>query len=573
MKEIQKSNKNKTSKKIYFLCNPEVAVVLPDYFEAITDLDTFNQLRAENEFLPNGVLGLIIQAEIVWEENRYYTDFWAMDFVYRLRVEWSMKYPMILTSTYPSISMAGLENALNRMDDFHHLQDPAIQFIPLIELLETSETEIDTSFPKPIRSDMLLEDLKEHLYKKIGFLFNFFNDLQNEIYGTNPPTTNTTIQTFFDHKIDALEKVLNKPTLIQEVRSLFQKRFQSESAIDAEELSNLVYRFKRTVFNNQAAAGSAREELPDELVILYVSSLPNPEVGKFEQQLKRHCRLTFVSNSAAAVDYLKNDKEGTNIILCDFRFLQENGQWCEEQGYDILETIYEAIPNIYYPVILSNLEDAGIYQIVSGKLQPRVFSKRKMERNNPRFDRFLRLIMESDTQIKKEKEKLPNFGQGLKVYIQHLQSKDYEVAEAAITQQAMDFLKLVLIKPDKVVPLQNLRGRLTGSDTNRNIKNLRNLLLCRRIALGLYQMGGSVLDYPEKKENAKRWSAIYAWLKFGYTNKHLGQTDVETFMRHSLMKMSKKIDYSWRNINALKLTPKEKEWLQLYGPGLESHNI
>ena len=173
-KNIQKS--------IYCLCNKEHLKLIPKGLTIISSLQKFQELRKKNLFKEEAAYGLILFTELIWEENRYYTDFWAMDFIYRMRVEWSIKLPILLTATYPEITMEGLMYAKENQKTFHYLGDPATRFIPLNSLTDATKQEIQEAFPSPIISSRLLEDLKENLYKKTGYLSNFFSDLQAVSY-------------------------------------------------------------------------------------------------------------------------------------------------------------------------------------------------------------------------------------------------------------------------------------------------------------------------------------------------------------------------------------------------------
>ena len=564
-KHIENDSINQS--KIYFLCNEEQRKLLPNSIHAISTQVEFNQTKSNGLFEDSNCLGIIVLLELIWK-NKYYTDCFGFEIIYRLRVINRSKLPIILTSNYPKITQNGLtyDSGFSKVG-FRYLRDPALKFINLTELLGKTFKKISSSFDAPIKDELLAKDLQENLYKKQGYLTNFFHKLVNEVYAWQEPVNDDSMLRFFKKQLNELNRILYTQKTKNKIENLISSFFEQEKDLTKNRIIKLVNSFKEVAFAETSK--NPYPEWTEEVKVLYIGDHNDIKNSVSEKLDQFGIECINALNSEDAM--LTLEEEEINVIISDFRMYSKDDRFSNEQGYHVLKSIYTKKPNIYYPIIFSSYDTKIIQSYFDIHNRPTIIKKSIIIEDNLFFARFAQLIIDKDARIKEEKIKLPDFGKFMHLYVRHITSPDYQQVEKNISSFALKFLKAVQENADSVPHLDNLSGGLSGQDSGQNLENFRMKLKARRVALGLCQVSPSNLKRAFKLP--ERWSVIYSLLRFGAIDKRIGGITILPFINKHLMKMQSNKSYRWEDAGQLRLTPKEKEWLIKYGEAIEFNQI
>ena len=550
---------------ILFFCNPRQSGLLPS---SITSIENQHFFNGEKEGLIkklNLAEGIIILLELNWD-NLYFSDLKGFSLIYQLRVEFGVKTPIIVTSNYPQLSHNGLAFHHHfHKDGFRYFRDASISFISLPELIKKEEQEILNAFESPIEDELLQLDIIENLYKKEGYLLSFFNDLSNYIRTIVPPISGITFWNSIKGKIHQLNNLIVELDIEKVAKNRFIEAFNVQNtALNTRDINRFFISFKNDIIQYYEQKNQSFGPFPPEPIkALYISNANNNDID-IKQRLADYgiaCQVAL--SSSEALEILKNDK--IRILISDFRFLDPNGQISREQGYHIINKIYKVLPNLYFSIVLSNLDISAINYFYDHTVNQIYLNRDEILRSRILFSRFAQTIFNKDEEVRKQIALLPDFGNALPMYLKHISQNDFEKIEDQIDDFALHFIKNIIDdKPQK--PLNNPGGSFEGKDEENNMINFRTKLKARRIALGIVQLPPSFLsDYDGKEE---LWYIIYSCLLTGQISKRV-KGSFKPFISRHLFKMKTNINYDWHRVDELRLTPREKNWLLTYGQFLE----
>lgn len=564
MRKGPEQPKNSENGKIYFLCNSEQKAIFPKPIIPIYTLESFKKISEEQNQFQNNTYGIIILLEIKWE-NRYYTDFLGLDLIYQIRVILSLDIPIILTSHYPDLDHKGLKFKDFDKNGYQYLQDPSLKFITFSHLLKKTVKEIRTTFQDPINDSLFFDDLKENLYFKSGYLDSFLNSLLNElenIYSFNKSGKN--IKDGLRKNLFSIRGILEHREILGDLFTLVRTTFKDDQDYSKKEVAEIIHKIKAILQDQYRTIPIT--SIPDNINTVYLQSVPNIN-SNLNRSLAPYGIDCHIPKSTQAVFQLIKEKS-IQVILCDFRFYDKNNQFSRNQGYHIIENIQTTLPNIYFFIVLTNYKIPMIPRFFKN-LNNLVIVEKWHTRDQNGLAKLAQLIIEKDTQIKNEKIRLPNFNKAMSLYVRHCEKEDYKIAEKDISDFSLSIINKILKGDNDLPSLSGTKGLLDGQDMDKNLKNFRIKLKARRLALGLFQVTASKLDfYRNAKEH---WSIICSIIQNGSKNKHDTQTAL--FMSRHLFGLKTKTNYNWESADLLQLTPGERNWLIKYGEDIEQDRL
>lgn len=566
---MAKSTSEQKEREVFFFCNPEQKDLMARGIKMICDQAYFE--KDENRIIEEleSVVGIIILLELNWQ-NRYFTDLEGFQLINKLKVKYNVQAPIIVTSNYPDVSKEGFAHHSNfHRSGFRYFQDASIKFISLPDLIKMNKKDIMESFEPSIEDALLQLDMIENLYNKEGYLLSFFNDLSSFNHNINTPVTKKEYWDSIKAKIHSLNNIIIGSDIESIARKQLDSLFDKEDMeLGDENLNKFFIRFKDNIFQYYEKKNHPSDLFPpEEVKVLYINSntFRDADVKKKLADYGIDCRV--VHNGDDAVKTLK--KLDIRVIISDFRFYDQAGKISREQGYHIVNKIYRMLPNLYYSIVLTNLDVPAISSFYNYTANQIYLKLDDLLRSRVLFSRFVQTIFNKDDNVRQQKELLPDFGKAMPLYLRHTQRNDYLEAESQIDKFALKFIeKIINGKPLK--PLDNPGGSLDRKKEEDNIFNFRTKLKARRIALGICQLPASKLGYYRDKEEL--WYIIYSYIVTGQADKYSKGTHT-TFISRHLFKMRTNISYAWNMANELRLTPREKSWLLRHGKYLEQGAI
>lgn len=556
-------NKSENNK-IYFLCNSEQKSILPNSIIPIFTIASFKEITEKQRLFHKNTFGIIILLELKWD-NPYYTDFMGLDLIYKIRVDLSLDIPILLTSHYPDLNHQGLRFKNFDKNGYQYLRDPSLKFITFSLLLKKKIKDIKSVFQDSINDPLFFDDLKENLYFKSGYLDSFFNSLLNELENVTVFTKDgKNIKDGLRKNLISIRGILEHREILGNLLKLVGDSFKDDKYYSNNEVAEVIQKIKSIVQDQYRTIPIST--IPDNISTVYLQSTTNNN-SNLAQTLAPYgidCQIPETTSKAFQLINHKN----IQVILCDFRFYDENNQFSRNQGYHIIETIQTTLPNIYFFIVLTNYKIPMIPKFFRNLNNLVVVEKWHTQDKNG-LAKLAQLIIEKDTEIKNKKIRLPNFNKAMSLYIRHCEKEDYGIVEKEISTFSLNAIKMILKGDTNITYLSGTKGLLDGKDMDKNLRNFRIKLKARRLALGLFQLTASKLDFYR---NAKeRWSMICSIIQNGTKNKHDTQTAL--FMSRHLFGLKTKIDYNWMSADLLQLTPAERTWLIKYGEAIEQNSL
>lgn len=556
---------NTNTDKIFFLCNEEQKDLLDTEVVAIFEQKTFDHYVTNSIQTLKQAKGIIILAELDWGYN-YYSDFSGLRIIHELRMTHDFDVPIILTSNYPNISFDGLKYHSNfSKSEFRFLKDSSVLFYPLDFFISKSNSSLAQCFDSSINDPLLKIDLKENLYQEAGYLLNIFNDLSYTLLDINYPIDFHSVKDIFCSWLKTLKNIIIDVHIQERLERELNSLWGSKLIFELDDLKNIPEILKDIVIKSYESHTAIDNFPPEEAKILYIREAQKKQSFLEEQFSAFGIKCIVVSNSKAAIEVLKSID--ICVIVSEFRFYAEDGRFNREQGYHILNSIYDQIPNLYYSVVLSNFESPLISQYFTKSVNPMIIKRESLQRSNSLFSRFAQFILSKDAEIRKEKNFLPEFGEAMPLYLNHLNSSDYDKSEKNIIEFTNDFLRK-LINKKNLPHFDSPGGSLERKTEEDTMMNFRIKLKSRRVALGICQLPASILN--NAFENTELWSVIYSCINIGQVIKDIDPKTYQPFVSKHLFKMKTNSRYYWKNAAGLRLTNDERNWLIKHGEDLEN---
>lgn len=525
----------------------------------ISSLHDFQLFLTQENNLEN-LAGFIVLGELKWGK-RYFTDFEGLNIIYKIRLEYNLKNPIIITSFIPSIEIRNIGNAPSPL--FRFLKDPSIIFIPIEDFYSLTLSEIYKKFPPAIIDEMLLEDIAISLYNKNGFISSFIYETLNEVLYDEKTFTKERAKQFIIEKQNRISKFNLDSNIQQTLNESFQQLLTTENFHSSKIITSFFQKILTTISVAQPIENLSLSPI-EALYIGNDNDLKSLVLAKLTTQ---GIRFSLAINSEEAIKILRENTD-IKVVVCDYRFYNYLGQFSREQGYHIIKKISIEVPRLYSMIIISNQEHFNTPQFFSNQ-KVTFIRKDIMFIKKHGLISFSQLIYKQNLWVLEIEKNLPEFGNIIETYAQHINSEDYLAEEKMISDFAINYIKKLTHNKD-VPHIPNISGKVTSKDSQKNLENFRVKLRARRVLFGLYQLESSFLNHY--KNNIEKWSVIYSLLQNGSLNKNVSSSTIQPFLSKHLIKVQTKKSYHWRDHYNIKLTPKEREWLLQYGKLIENNS-
>lgn len=523
---------------------------------------------------------LIIPAEL--EHFQYqHDDFYGFNLIRDLRLRYKITIPIVIYSILNKSFF--LDNRSNL--SFQVMKSPGHYFFEY----NISTKEI---FPKifqmqfeGIDEDTLI-DINNTFFTVEGVLDEEFHDLKNKAFKRN--RNDESIEELFNELQNNVDDSFLK----------FQSIFDlSDNSILINIRNEMITDLKKSVDKNknfddciviiENYVGEVKRLLPprssdqkDVILnpappweILFVDDVPTIafEVQSLFKERLMKCHIA--NNAEEAFNILREDQENTiTVLICDYRLIDEEGNWHKWQGYNILKEVFLNFPNELAFFALTSFNKRALIRMqdthkmkvrsvskddVIGKSRTvagfNFFADQVRDEGNKVFD-FYRSQPQVSSWIKGYSKK---FDKPLKTYYRlHRLAKDVDIVNHNIGLEAENFFEAIRRGKHKEEPSidPEILGIQEGIGVDKKInltekaklEKFRVKLIGRRIAIALY----------ERLEMTK--GQIYSALKSGvYRKKEPSESPntinqfFSTFLALSLEKDIPK-----------NLLPEEKIWLE-----------
>lgn len=546
--------------RLIFVCQPDQqSRLLPEKITCVCSQPELDLLLEENRDL--SATGFIILAELKWE-NRYYSDFSGIDILYQLRVLHHLTSPIILTSFVPYLFehfQAGVSTYPyhNKLRVF---KDPSIAFYCITDLLKLDFKELIKYFHSGL-DHYFLKDLQENVYRVDGYVKSFLQNLRNELRALSFPLNREDLIEFYRERCQLLSKNLPEVEKIefQSFNIPKQRRlFTLKEALEHNyELSNII------ALEFQDHTGLSQSVITP-IKTIYVSNDAALQEG-FRSGIDKFDIKIFSARTYSALKEILQQQEDIGVIVCDFRFLEEDGRLSWEQGYHLYDRLLRESKEIYEFIFLTNFNQERFPRHLHREnITP--FPKDQLRVSRLGYVRLAQLILEKDRLLKDKYEQLFIFETAQELYLLHKQSSDFLSWEDKTTEFVEQILERIRRGEKEHLPIiENISGSIQTKKEATNLQNFRNKLKARRLALGLFQFPPSLLlNYRDEQEH---WIIICALLRTGSLNKKGAIGKTHSFMNKHLLKLKTKRAYRWDHAldPGLQLTREERIWLQNFG--------
>ncbi len=557
------------------ICNADDDTLIESSpFLTITDLESYEKCYLSGDL--DKFERFIIVAELAWQKKNY-TDFYGLELIKRLRVQSQSKASILILSHLP---YEIIDVELNHFSPSHlrYLRDTSVSFLEIMDYETKSRKEIDAMFRPPLDED-LYEDLVECLYSDSGYVMEEMNELQEElIHATGDNLSYNNLNNFFNKLLNVSK---NHEAEILEIKKHTIGNIESFPLLDSED-----------VIKNLPKISSSLESIlsyPSHLVkeedpftnnnygkVLYVDG--NDKFGKkIKERLKNErieCLLAFDVNDA--VNILKQDtKNEITLLICDYRFLNKKKQYDRMQSYHLAKEL-TMMHNLVNMIVFTGFNPYTIKSLTvqfGRMVEP--LDKNEIFYTDYGLDKFTgiakKLCKDAFNKIG-ETDAFKSTKVHRTLYKMHRESRDYHIIENDISE----FSKYVVTQivkygaiPKRLLP--NLSGRLENKNSSKDLDNFRQVLVGRRIILGLCQIPYKIITGFEEESYVKLdrkdwWYLMYNAIRNGelkLNHDQIEDTELTNVINRSL-KMSLKRNYNWQTSKSFSLTIEEKLWLEQF---------
>ena len=553
---------------IFCICNElqvKLLTHLSDQVEFITSNSTYNKVFSDNKARSD--IGIIVLAETKWETSRYYSRFYGVELVFELRVKFDLPCPIIFTSHNPNFfdQLINSEHPFMNKEQTRVFQDPGICFYSIPDLMESSKIPLKEKFANPLDPDLYV-DLKNNLYQSSGFVYNFFHDIFNEIWALQNANEQE-IQDFLRNKLTEIEENILRNHTTNYKSFLEVEYYEIDGKVTIESLFSGMQKFCDEIIKNQL--GLEKNKLTGkflEVKTIYISN-------KYEFREKLVTKLHQLGVTCLVADSFKKAKKyfgkhkDIGVIIIDFRYYDQQKRLTREQGYHIPKLILQNFPGIYDFILLTDFETSYLPKFINER-NTTPFSKEMLVRFDLGYAKFAQLILEKHVKVSAARENLPEFGDFAHLYEAHVNAKDFEIAEHECSSYILGVIDYILNNNGEgIKPIENPSGKLNGKSYENNLKNFRNKLKGRRLALAICQ-----LDYRRFKgcnHTKDLWGIIYSIIHFGQAEKMDKKSTIQSFVNRHLFGLKTTKNYHWKSAFDYDLTIEERNWLIEYGNAIE----
>lgn len=564
-------------KEYYLFMNPGSARMLPALpagMELIVSRASLQQFFRTTNGKESKIQGIGIEINLNWDikgpNERESSENHGFDLLQELKVR-HYKCPVLLTSNFQSEPIEFSEKYLNNR--FRFWLDPSIAYKPLSELETEPLEHLVSQFPQAV-DDALFEDLLSSAYDKVGYLEVILHDLSR---------ASRTLD-----KADLIRTLQEKFTLL---RYLFS--WQAEGILELEQkvlkdlapLHNrdawqeLMYlhrkNIKKFLSNTTKPQLSLRESLPEQVTLLIIDD----EKKEFDllanrlmevPELLNRIECVYAANLAEGREILKNDAgNAIKVLICDYRFYDQNGRFSLEQGYHILNEIAKMQKTISF-IALTGVDPDYINRFQKNVLSRIVtFQKDRVLADDRVFFHFLGTILEANRQMESLLNILWDFKNPLyhRCYVRH----KHQDKDGKWEQMIGDTAEQFVLKVKHNIPLRAhdydnyefFAKILKSNPEGKNLENFRAKLIGRRIALGLYQL--MILNKKSHQEKSKGWIRINNLLRTGEEGRG-ERGEISDLLNTHLRLYRSKYDYAWNAQSRQGKTIEEIQWLAEKGP-------
>lgn len=314
--------------------------------------------------------------------------------------------------------------------------------------------------------------------------------------------------------------------------------------------------------------------------VLYVED--EEEISKmFVQKMKdRAIKCLTVKTSKEAYETLREDKNNSyTVLICDYRLLDDNKKWQQEQGYHIITKVAKEFSNYLSFFALSSFSNSLLLNIQKEyNVKVWTYSKSDVIASDGAFNLFTQKILEEGDKIFATISTIPTpkvWSEGYSkkfdntysyYYQQHRIALDFEDAEKEISVKASKYLLYFAQQKRKIdfnMNLELITGIQEGIGNEKNsslsikdkIEKFRVKLLGRRIALGLFY-------YLDMDKNN-----IFTTIKSNHFSKRGQQESGTNQFFSTYLGISLE-----RDLKNNKILPEEKAWLKAQEEVLKNLN-
>lgn len=486
---------------------------------------------------------IYLASELKWETDSSYTAFYGFELLIELRRS-RILCPIFMCSYLPKnyfLNLGKVPYGLLFLKYSH-------PFIQLPQLLPVKEYAHDVHFI----SERRLEDGLAHYSDQHGALNEIFHYLKNHI--VNDPAHG------IDYAFSNLEKIINRDKW-DELRAI---RIKMEEALKEHPKSppRLVTQYKAEIKRLLPKSSIPEEEEMEKepWLVLFIDDLIYHR--KKIQALFMEVGITCITaeSGAEAIKKLERDHKGklesSNkkrfyppnsicVVISDYRFETEEGDWFPMQGYDIVTHIVQKLPNFLSLFMLttkSSVVNTSKYNIPS--INIKWYAKEDVldTGSNNGFNVFCSQIRAEGRNIYSALHQYPKasvwtkpWNKKIDVPLQlfyrfHRLSKEYYLKEKWIGLSAKDFIEKAEMVKDKQLfkrytkikdvgfSLKFKTGIKTPPPSPKDMDSFYIKLIGRRIALGLYLMDWSIdeisdiLRYQELKDESPDRQLLSSYL-------------------------------------------------------------
>ena len=563
------------STKTMLICNADDHTFFESSpFVTITDSNTFEKYVLSGDF--SNLDRFIIVAELSWDKKKL-SDFYGLELIKRLRVELQSKAPILILSHLP-YEIIDVELKRFSNGNLRYLRDSAVSFSEIIAFEAAKGKEIDALF-KPELDDDLYEDLVDCLYVDAGYLMEEVSQLQEELINADKEKlTYHTVDNFFNKLLNVSAE---NEAAILEMKQRTIGNIESFPLIDNEDIIKSLPHISTSLESILSYPSHlVKEENPfanhQYGKVLYVDG--NDKFGKkIKDRLEKErieCLLAFDVNDA--VNILEQDtKNEITLLICDYRFINKRKQYDRMQSYHLAKEL-SRMHNLVNMIVFTGFNPytgKSLTMQFGRMVEP--ISKNEVFYTDYGLDKFTSIAKKlcKDAYHKiGETEAFKSTKAHKMLYKLHRESRDYQIIENDIS----DFSRFVVkqIVQNGVVPkrlLPNLSGRLENKNSSKDLDNFRQILVGRRIILGLCQIPYKIITgYEEDSyinlDKKDWWYLMYNAIKNGELKLNLDKiedTELHNVINRNL-KMSIKQNYNWQTSKSFPLTIEEKLWLEKF---------
>ncbi|MBX2843763.1 MAG: hypothetical protein KTR26_18475 [Flammeovirgaceae bacterium] len=533
---------------------------LSDEFLSI-DYNKHNQSALKESLLNSG--GIIIPND----SSAQHLD---STIICTLRHVFKLKQPILVVSDEKMNSWFEI-NSSEYPEYLRYLQDPSISYLTKSKFLQFSGNEIINCFEEGL-DDILLKELCSYVYDDFGYMINRLNDLNSYIKKSNDlKLVSSSVNRYFPELKRIVERKMNILDRGDEYLSQIYILLERSDEKSAESTNILIGEIIKLMedYSHFLLQEQRRYDQKEKGEVVFIGNhretIREVEDHFFSQGVI--CKGTSCPNEV--VEIIKNDRYNKiTVVISESRYYSEHKK-IQRKQLEHLNKIISNLPNMVAMIILTEPE-VSFFQ--NNNISNISIPKNLIIDHPNGFHRLSNTFFELDKKVREMINNLPGFNQRQKIlYKQHRGSPDYSNVEQALSKKA-ELIVTALAEGNSAFELELpiLNGKLNNKNPTRNLENFRNVLLARRIALGLCQMEEEILkaNYPtinKKLTNIERWGIIYNSLKFGslklQSNTLPDEAEISTVIIRNL-KLSMKARYKGQSGLQSRLTQEESSWMK-----------